>query len=778
VAPNTLPGRLADLRAGRRARKQSSVYLSEAAGVVALASDFAMLSDSDLDARAGELMDARHQDTDRAHSFAVLREVAARTTGLTPYPTQIAAGLALLDAHMVQMETGEGKTLAAVIPAALLARRLGHCHILTFNDYLAHRDAEWMRPFYARLGMSVGVVQSTSSPSERRAAYQCDITYATAKEVGFDVLRDGLVFDPGETVLQPLAACIVDEADSILIDEARIPLVIAGARHHSDVAPTRIAELVRGLDKNLHYFLDDDELNANLTEEGLTNIERQLGGVRLHDDEHYLLLTEVNQALHARVLLIKDVDYLVRGDGIDLVDQFTGRVVSDRRWPDGLQAAVEAKEGLPIQPGGRILGSITLPDFLSAYDTRAGMTATALPAAVEFEHAYGLAVIPIPPNRPCVRTDRPDRIFRSLPDKEAALMEEIGKLHAKGRPVLVGTYSVAESERLGAGLAAHGIDCQILNARNDQDEAAIVAEAGALGAVTVSTNMAGRGTDIKLGGANTADRDWAVRLGGLHVIGTNRHESQRIDNQLRGRAGRQGDPGSSQLFVSLEDPIMTRNGIEELLPARLLTGPSFGDDPHPLIVKEVNRVQRIATGRNREIRSTTTKYTDMIDQQRRIVAEWRLQILAGDLPELPDSPTAGPVIAGPDHLRRLFLDALDERWTDHLALASDIRDGVHLVRLGGLDPLYEFQKQVAGAFVGFQEEVVETVAARAPTAHLAKPPGPAATWTYLINDRVGNDLQTMLFGSGNEAFSAGAALMTWPLLLYWGISRRLKARSD
>ncbi|MFT5144132.1 MAG: preprotein translocase subunit SecA, partial [Thalassolituus oleivorans] len=442
------------------------------------------------------------------------------------------------------------------------------------------------------------------------------------------------------------------------------------------------------------------------------------------------------------------------------------------------QAAVEAKEGLPIQPGGRILGSITLPDFLSAYETRAGMTATALPAAGEFHDGYGLSVVPIPPNRSCVRTDQPDRIFRSLLDKERALTAEIGKLHAKGRPVLLGTYSVAESERLGAGLAAKGIACQILNARNDQDEAAIIAEAGALGAVTVSTNMAGRGTDIKLGGSSGAGRDWVMRLGGLHVIGTNRHESQRIDNQLRGRAGRQGDPGSSQFFVSLEDPIMTRNGIQELIPARLLGGPSFGIDPHPLIVREVDRVQRIANGRNHEIRSTTTKYTEIIDRQRRIVVEWRRQLLTGNLPQLSDAATAGPVTATTDHLRRLFLDALDERWTDHLALASDIRDGVHLVRLGGLDPVYEFQKQVAGAFVGFRDEVIQTVATRAPTAHLAKPPGPAATWTYLVNDRVGNDLQTMLFGSGNQAFSAGASIMTWPLLIYWGIARRLKARSD
>jgi len=725
--------------------------------------------------------------------FALVREIARREIGLRPFDVQVMAGTALHRGRLVEMQTGEGKTLAAVLPAALHALTGRGVHILTFNDYLARRDAAWMKPVYEGLGLRVGVVQEGMHAELRRDAYAADVTYATAKEAGFDFLRSGLVRCTSEQVQRPFHFAIVDEADSILIDEARVPLVIAGDRETSEADPYRIAEAVAELDEGIEWETDEHGRNVHLTERGMDRVEEMLACGNLHESRNALLLAEVNQALHARTLLRRDVDYIVRDGRIALVDEFTGRIVVDRRWPDGLQAALEAKEGLDIQPGGQILGSITLQHFLAQYPTLAGMTATAQTAADEFAGQYGMKVVPIPLNRTCIRDDRPDIIFADRKAKERALIQEITRTHVGGRPILVGTRSVEESEHLAHEFAETGISCRVLNARNDESEAEIVAEAGALGAVTISTNMAGRGTDIRLGGAAGQERDRVVALGGLYVIGTNRHESRRIDDQLRGRAGRQGDPGTSRFFVSLEDPLFVRYGIDNLIPPKLRPSNSQDSIDSPIIRREIERLQRIVQGQNEEIRVTLSRYSALVEKQRASLQAWRLALLTGQS-ELSIFASYAPErfahlcgLVGLEHVKHVecavTLHQIDAAWSNHLALISEIREGIHLVGIGGLDPLHEFHKQVAAAYRGLHQEILDRVVealaeleVNGDKLHHPALRGPSSTWTYLVNDRVLSDLQQMLFGHGSSAFAAGAVLMTWPLLMGWALWHRISQR--
>jgi preprotein translocase subunit SecA len=723
--------------------------------------------------------------------FAVAREAAERVLGMRPFDVQVMAGVALHRGKLVEMQTGEGKTLVAVLPACLNALSGKGTHILTFNDYLARRDAAWMGPLYHFLGLSVGAVQEEMKIDARRAAYRADITYATAKEAGFDFLRMYLCRDRGELVQKPFDYAIVDEADSILIDEARVPLVIAGERPILEASPYLIAEVVKGLKQGDDWETDENKRNVFLTERGIDRIEEALKCGDLHGEENYQLLTDINQALHAHVLLRRDVDYIVRRDRIELVDEFTGRVVDDRRWPDGLQEALEAKEGLAIQPGGRILGSIALHHFLKQYPKLSGMTATALPAAEEFEDFYGLKVVPIPPNRPCHRKDLPDLIFTDKLAKYQALVDEIDRVHRTGRPILIGTCSVEESEMLAGQLQDAGIVCQVLNAKNDEAEAEIIARAGAARAVTISTNMAGRGTDIKLGGAREEGRGEVVSLGGLYLIGTNRHESRRIDDQLRGRAGRQGDPGTSRFFVSLEDDLMVRFGIDRLIPAKFRPAPQAEPIEHPVIRREIERLQRIVEGQNYEIRKTLRRYSSIVEEQRQKLQDWRMAILVGEAkPDLCAArvPERYHLLCerfGTETVERaeraITLHQIDQCWADHLAFTQHVREGIHLVGIGGLDPLREFQKQIAEAFWKLRQTIEDRIAEAFVSIKItnhgidideAGLRGPSSTWTYLINDRALSDLHQMLFGRGNYASAAGGVLMTWPLLAAWWLWRR------
>ncbi|NNE71814.1 MAG: accessory Sec system translocase SecA2, partial [Rhodothermales bacterium] len=616
--------------ARRKWKRRAAELLVWSDGVCALSPRMSGLSDSDLKDFAGQRLAALEDGsgiadlTNEEELFAALRETARRNLGLHPYPVQIAAARALCEGFVAELATGEGKTLSAALAAAIQAHRYGRCHVLTFNDYLAGRDADWMAPFFGALGISVAAVQSSDKRSVRRKAFEADVTYATAKQAGFDLLADGLVYRIEDAILPPLEAVIVDEADSILIDEARIPLVIAGAREDPPADLDRIAELVRDLAPERHYQVDREDRNVNLTESGLRCLENELQ-VDLHEDASFRLLTAVNQALFARVLLQKDIDYLIRNGRLELIDELTGRVVPDRRWPDGIQSAVEAKEGLTQLPGGHVLASITLPHLLQRYSVRSGMTATAMAAAHEFEFGYGMPVLSLPPNVPSVRKDWGDVILATKAQKERYLVRRVEQLHRRGRPVLIGTGSVKESERIGSLLADRDIPSQILNARNDAEEAAVIADAGAPGAVTVSTNMAGRGTDIRLGGKDGAARDEVVKAGGLFVIGTNRHESSRTDAQLRGRAARQGDPGETQFVVSLEDPLMLRNDIASLLPKRRTAqlGDGQGRIEDIRVWREVERVQRMSESRDGELRATTSRYSEVLDRQRAPVLDWR-----------------------------------------------------------------------------------------------------------------------------------------------------------
>ncbi|UCG26486.1 MAG: accessory Sec system translocase SecA2, partial [Chloroflexota bacterium] len=542
-------------------------YEERVAAVNGLEPDLRPASEEQLRERAATLKRRAREgatpDSLIVELFTLVREVGRRVIGMRPYDVQVIGGLGLCEGKVVQMETGEGKTLAAVSPVALRALYGMGAHVLTFNDYLARRDAEWMGPIYRFLGLSVGFIQEGMGQSERRKAYQADVTYLTAKEAGFDFLRDGLVYEIGDLTQRPFQAAVVDEADSILIDEARVPLVIAGTAERALGRQELMRSIIQQLQPGLHYSVDENGRNVYLTEEGAIRAEDLLGCGDLYAPANLGSLTELNLALHAEALMRRDVDYIVRDGRVQIVDDFTGRVVKDRHWPYGLQTAIEAKEGLYSSDEGRILGSITLQHFLRRYPHLSGMTATAQPAADELLEFYDLELLVVPPNRPCIRVDHADHVFPTLEAKRQALLAHIESIHQTGRPILVGTISVAESEQLAADLRAAGVQGNVLNARRDDQEARIVAEAGALGAVTISTNMAGRGTDIRLGGHDGRDYDRVAAQGGLYVIGTNLHESRRIDDQLRGRVGRQGDPGNSRFFVSLDDDLLTRYGIAD-----------------------------------------------------------------------------------------------------------------------------------------------------------------------------------------------------------------------
>ena len=730
----------------------------------------------------------------RVEAYALALEAARRATGLAAHDVQIVAGLAMADGRIAELPTGEGKTLAAVFTAAFFALSGRPVHVLTFNDYLARRDAAWMGPAYRLLGLSVGTVQEGLDKPAKRAAYACDVVYATAKEAGFDYLRDRLAYEPGELVHRPFAAALVDEADSILIDEARIPLVISGAIGAGATDAPFLASIIQGLEPGRDFETDAERANVFPTDAGIRRIEALTGRGNLFAPENEALLGAVHCALHARALLERDVDYIVRAGRVEIVDEFTGRVMDKRHWPDGLQAAVEAKEGVRRGSEGAILGSITLQHFFRLYPTLCGMTATAAPSARELKEFYGLGVVVVPSHEPCVRADLPDVVFTHKASKLEALVHEIAGVHAAGRPVLVGTASVRESEELAGALDRAGVPCEVLNARNDELEASVIACAGAPGAVTISTNMAGRGTDIKLGGPNEEERERVAALGGLYVIGTNRHESRRIDDQLRGRSGRQGDPGSSQFFISLEDDVFERYGIGRQLFARhrLERQPEAIDNA--VLRREILHGQRVIEGRNLDVRRALWNYTTLVDTQRRIVAGWRDAVFApraGEEKPFCPAPTLAETGAArfgraefDRFARRAALFHIDRIWADHLAWLADLREGIHLVSLGRKEPLAEFQKAATEAFLELEEKIgtemgktLETIVDREGPIDLEAEglKGPSSTWTYLVNeDQLGWGVE--LLKGTNVGFTSAAAAFYGPLFILAILGKRFKKR--
>lgn len=743
------------------------------------------LSDASLSAGAAALrlrrQDGASSESLRVEAFATAREVARRTVGLRPYDVQVIAAAALHEGRVLEAATGEGKTLAAVLPVFLHALAGQGVHVLTFNDYLAGRDAAWMGPAYAALGLSVGVVLQASSPAERREAYACDVTYLTAREAGFDLLRDQRCLSAADQVQRPLYAALVDEADSLLIDEARVPLVIAGSSLDLPVEPGRALAAVRQLRLERDIDADLVQRAVSLTEQGYERVERLLGCGHLQAPEQRDLLVAIHLALQAEVLLRRDVDYIVRDERVQLVDEFTGRVVEHRRWPDGLQAALEVKEGLHPQREGLVLGSIALQHFLPLYERVCGMTATARAAATELRETYGLDTLAVPPHRPCVREDHEDRVFTHKEAKEAAVEAEVAAVHATGRPVLVGTVSVHESEHLADRLRRLDVPHRVLNARNDAQEAEIIAEAGRPGAVTLSTNMAGRGTDIRLGGSRELDRERVVALGGLYVIGTNRHASRRVDEQLRGRAGRQGDPGCSRFFVCLEDPLFERVDPADVLRRR--TVPARQQDPltRPAVVRAVQQAQRIVEGQEEGLRSTLRTFTSVVERRRRVLSRERQRVLEGeDLAPLLQEHAPQRFAELRDLLgdtllaqaeRRVHLLHLDALWADHLAFVADVREGMQISGMAASspffvsdDPLKVFHERVVATFDGALDALPAEVVASLVSASLsdaraalanAGPAHPGSTWTYIQEESPWDRSLQGFFRGLKRRFSGG-----------------------
>jgi preprotein translocase subunit SecA len=556
-------------------------------------------------------------------AFAVVREASKRTLNMRHFDVQLIGGIVLHQGKIAEMKTGEGKTLVATLPAYLNALTGKGVHIVTVNDYLARRDTEWMGNIYRDLGLSVGTILHGLTDEQRLAAYHADITYGTNNEFGFDYLRDNMKFEAGTLVQQDLNFAIVDEVDSILVDEARTPLIISGPAEKSTELYYQVNSIIPPLKKERDYTIDEKARAVTLTEEGVARAEKMLKVSNIYDPRHIELLHHINQALKAHTLFKRDVDYIVKNGGVIIVDEFTGRLMPGRRYSDGLHQALEAKEGVRIENENQTLATITFQNYFRMYDKLAGMTGTADTEAAEFKKIYDLDVSVIPTHKPMIRTDYPDVIYKSRQEKFDAAIDEIVALNQKGQPVLVGTISIDVSEQLSKKLKKRGIQHAVLNAKNHEKEAEIVAMAGQPGAVTISTNMAGRGTDIVLG-------DGVVEVGGLHILGTERHESRRIDNQLRGRSGRQGDPGSSRFYLSLEDDLLRIFGGERITGLMDRLGMQEGEPiEHNLISRAIENAQSKVEAHNFEIRKQLLEYDDVMNQQREVIYRQRREALMG-----------------------------------------------------------------------------------------------------------------------------------------------------
>ena len=602
--------------------------------VNALESTVSPLSDERLAAKIAEFRqraeNGESPDDLLPETFAVVREAGKRTLQMRHFDVQLMGGVVLHEGRIAEMRTGEGKTLVATLPIVLNALTGRGVHLVTVNDYLARRDADWMGQIYRFLGLSVGVIVHGMDDTERQASYRCDITYGTNNEFGFDYLRDNMKFRMEDMVQRELHYAIVDEVDSILIDEARTPLIISGPAEESTGFYVRVDSVIPYLKKDTDYTMDEKTRQVFLTEDsGIPKIERLLSVDNLYDPGNMEVLHHVNQALKAHVLFHRDVDYMVKDGEVVIVDEFTGRLMPGRRWSDGLHQAVEAKEGVKIENENQTLATITFQNYFRMFEKLAGMTGTADTEAAEFQQIYKLGVTIVPTNQPMVRDDLSDQIYRSEKEKFQAVLNEIRELNAQGRPVLVGTVSIEKSERLSGLLKRHGVAHNVLNAKHHEQEAQIIAEAGQPGKVTIATNMAGRGVDIKLG-------EGVVPKGGLHIIGTERHESRRVDNQLRGRAGRQGDPGSSRFYLSLEDDLLRIFGSDRIAPIMEKLGMQEGEPiEHPMINRAVENAQKKVEAHNFDIRKHLLEYDDVMNKQRTVIYDMRREIFgSGDLREM------------------------------------------------------------------------------------------------------------------------------------------------
>jgi preprotein translocase subunit SecA len=690
---------------------------------------------------------------------------------MRPFDVQIIGGIVLHEGKIAEMKTGEGKTLAATLPLYLNALTGRGTHLVTVNDYLAKRDAEWMAPIYRFLGLTVGVIVHGMDDDERRIAYHADITYGTNNEFGFDYLRDNMKFTLEDYVQRDFHYAIVDEVDSILIDEARTPLIISGPSEESTDKYYRINQVIPRLRKDKDYSIDEKSRTVVLTEEGVSRVEGYLKVQNLYEPRNIEILHHVNQGLKAHTLFKRDVDYLVKEGKVIIVDEFTGRVMPGRRYSDGLHQALEAKEKVTIEQENQTLASITFQNYFRMYEKLAGMTGTADTEAAEFQNIYKLDVIVVPTNMPMIREDHSDVIYKTEVEKINAAINEIKELHKAKRPVLVGTISIEKSELLSKYLLRNGIKHHVLNAKNHEKEAEIVAQAGQPGMVTISTNMAGRGTDIKLG-------EGVAELGGLHILGTERHESRRIDNQLRGRSGRQGDMGSSRFYLSLEDDLLRIFGAERISSIMDRVGMEENQPiEHKLISKAIENAQKRVEGHNFDIRKHLLEFDDVMNRQRQVIYEQRKKVLKGeelwsDIEEMLEEIAAyivgdfidekshpedwnlkglddmvfkqfslrlnlaesgkdlgreaieEKIVAGvKNHLRNkeqefgaplmdylmkvIMLQSIDTLWKDHLLGMDHLKEGIGLRGYGQKDPIREYQKEGYDMFMDMIHRVKE-----------------------------------------------------------------------
>ncbi|MDE1944197.1 MAG: preprotein translocase subunit SecA [Patescibacteria group bacterium] len=705
-------------------------------------------------------------DAELPEVFALVREAATRSLGQRHFDVQLMGGLALAAGKIAEMRTGEGKTLVATLSAALHGLAGKGVHVVTVNDYLARRDGAWMGQVYAFLGLSVGVVTSTGSyiydashvaggedaerdqegsfrvfydylrPATKQEAYAADITYATNNELGFDYLRDNTAYDAATMVQrrEPFAYAIIDEVDSILIDEARTPLIISGPAGDSEKLYERFADIVARFAEGEDYTVDEKQRAIQLTEAGIHKAESVLGLENLYTEGGVKYAHHLETAVRAQALFRKDKEYVVRGGEVVIVDEFTGRLQPGRRWSEGLHQAIEAKEGVAVQAETRTFASVTFQNLFRMYGKLAGMTGTALSSEEEFFTVYGLEVVAIPTNKPVARIDGDDRIFQSAVGKYRAVAKAVRERHERGQPVLVGTVSIEDNEVVSRYLEDAGVPHEVLNAKNHEREGEVIAEAGKAGRVTVATNLAGRGVDIKLGGAlaTPAERQAVVDAGGLAVIGTERHDARRIDDQLRGRAGRQGDPGCTRFYVSLEDKLMRVFAAETL---KKVMG-RFGipeDEPieSSMITRSLETAQKRIEGFNFDARKQVLAYDDVLNTQRLAIYAKRRAALLGSVAELEDlarqllaeeaaiatfeAKRAAFGEAFPGLLRRLLLQVIDTFWLEHLETMEYLRRSVSLRAYGQRDPLIEYRREGLARFRGLEADIAAAFAAALPS---------------------------------------------------------------
>ena len=751
------------------------------------------LSDEELRGKTAEfkkrLADKETLDDILPEAYAVVREASKRTIGLRHFRVQLIGGVILHQGRITEMRTGEGKTLVSTLPAYLNALEGKGVHIVTVNDYLAKRDAEWMGQIHEFLGLTVGVILNSMDNDERREAYNCDITYATNNELGFDYLRDNMVIYKEQLVQRDLHYAIVDEVDSVLIDEARTPLIISGSSGKStkiyEACDNLVRQLKKGTEKELSkmdiimkednnetgdYVANEKEKTVNLTEQGIKKVERFFHLENLADPENLEIQHCVNLSLRAHALMHLDKDYVVKDDQVLIVDEFTGRIMPGRRYSDGLHQAIEAKEHVKVKRESKTLATITFQNFFNKYDKKCGMTGTALTEEKEFREIYGMDVVEVPTNLPVQRVDHNDSVYKTKREKLNAIVEDIVASHEKGQPVLVGTITIDASEELSQLLKKRGIPHKVLNAKFHELEAEIIADAGQIGAVTIATNMAGRGTDIKLG-------EGVTELGGLKIIGTERHESRRIDNQLRGRAGRQGDPGESKFYISLEDDLRRLFGSQNLMQMFNSLGMPEGEQiQHKMLNKAIERAQKKIESNNYGIRKNLLEYDQINNEQREIIYAERRKVLDGDdmrdtiismidelvekyvnmvigddqgpsewnlkelneilIPMIPVKPITGEGCGSkqeliqnlkeealrlyetkeaefpePEQIREIerviILKVTDSRWMDHIDDMDQLRQGIGLQAFGQRDPVVEYRLQGYDMFNDMTESIRE-----------------------------------------------------------------------